>query len=120
MDGQHGLLPGTRAGGDLRHRREEYPHGPTGLPREGRPFLRVEGHRLPDRKHSLATQCPGKAHWRYSKSTRNCNAFYMDRKNKIFENLVFLSASRQKYVEHALFVASCLLVVLPCGNAIAW
>ena len=33
MDRQHGLLPGTRAGSALRHRREENPHGPTGLPK---------------------------------------------------------------------------------------
>ena len=43
-------------------------------PERAGPFLRIEGRRLPDRKHSLAAKRPGEAHGRYGKGARNCNA----------------------------------------------
>ena len=45
-------------------------HRTTGPAQRAGPFCVLIATRLPDRKHSLATKCPGEAHWRYGKGGR--------------------------------------------------
>ena len=77
-------------------------HKKQGLPREGGPFLRVEGRRLPDRKHSLAAKHLGRHMGAIAKGRETARVVHGSGRGqiiqqllrRIFKLLYYLSTSR--------------------------